>query len=134
MESGSRSSFSRMTTILIVEDEFLVRLGIVDVLEETGFVALEASSAAEALGILSAEQDVAATVLDIGLPDRRGDDLARALRKARPAMPVVIASGHVEAALQQAFAGDPLVRFLGKPYDDSDLIALLGKLGVATPG
>ena len=119
-----------MTAILIVEDEFLVRLGIVDVLEEKGFAALEASSAAEALNILREKTDVAATVVDIGLPDRRGDDLAREMRKAWPMMPVVVASGHVAPILQQAFAGDPMVRFLGKPYDGPDLIALLDKLGV----
>ena len=122
-----------MTAILIVEDEFLVRLGIVDVLEEEGFVVLEASAAAEALKILREKTDVAATVVDIGLPDRRGDDLAREMRRAWPLMPVVVASGHVDPILQQAFAGDTKVRFLGKPYDGPDLIALLDKLGVFSP-
>lgn len=122
-----------MTAILIVEDEFLVRLGIVDVLEERGFAALEASSAAEALAVLREKTGVAATVVDIGLPDRRGDDLAREMRQVWPVMPVVVASGHVDPILQQTFAGDPMVRFLGKPYDGPDLIALLGKLGVSSP-
>ena len=119
--------------ILIVEDEFLVRLGIVDVLEEKGFTALEASGAAEALGLLRHRPGVAATVVDIGLPDRRGDDLAHELRATWPAMPVVIASGHVATGLQDAFAGDDRVRFLGKPYDAADLIALLGRLGITIP-
>lgn len=120
-------------SVLIVEDEFLVRLGIVDMLEEEGFAALEAPDAAQALSLLHEHLGIAATVIDIGLPDRRGDDLARELRRNWPAMPVVIASGHVGNALQDAFAGDARVRFLGKPYDAADLIALLGRLGVGVP-
>lgn len=124
---------ARAPAILIVEDEFLVRLGIVDVLEERGVRALEASTAAEALRLLADHPDAVATVVDIGLPDRAGDDLAREIRARWPQIPVVIASGHVESRLQDAFAGDSRVRFLGKPYDAPDLIALLKGLGVALP-
>ncbi|HJY36386.1 MAG TPA: response regulator, partial [Steroidobacteraceae bacterium] len=62
--------------ILVVEDELLVRMFAVDALEDAGFRVLQAGTAAEALQALQGSPDVRAALVDIGLPDRPGDQLA----------------------------------------------------------
>ena len=62
--------------VLVVEDEVLIRMLAVDMLEELGFAADEAGNAAEALQKLDGSgADYALIFLDIGLPDKKGDDL-----------------------------------------------------------
>ena len=63
-------SVGEKSTILIVEDEFLVRMAAVDLVEEAGFLALEAGNADEAIAILEERPDVRLVLTDI---DKDGD-------------------------------------------------------------
>jgi len=120
--------------ILVVEDEPLVRMVTVDELLDLGFRVEEAGNATEALNkVRMAGGAIDAVIVDVGLPDRKGDDLARELRSMYVHLPVVIASGYGADAFRGAFAGDPLVRFVGKPYETPMLTAALGELGVTPP-
>src|SRR5258708_36586456 len=79
--------------VLVVEDEMLIQMLAVEYVEELGFTAETASSAAEAKSRLAALQGRAAAVLvDVGLPDEPGDVLVSALRAAYPNLPVIFAS------------------------------------------
>ena len=49
--------------------------------------------------------EVAAMIVDIGLPDRKGDVLVSEVRAIYPAVPIVIASGYVDAAQRERFPG-----------------------------
>lgn len=119
------------TTILLVEDEMLVRMMVVDHLEDLGFRIVEAGSAAEAIEQLgAADGRVGAAVIDVGLPDRRGDVLAAEIREAHRHLPIVIASGYGEQDLKERFAGDPRVAVLPKPYEPDQLVAALRGLGI----
>ncbi|WNW10477.1 response regulator [Pseudomonas sp. DTU_2021_1001937_2_SI_NGA_ILE_001] len=85
------------STILVVEDDDIVRMLIVDVLEELEYQVLEASDAESALARLkdgSAHIDLLMT--DQGLPDMKGTELARQARQLRPEVPVLFASGYSE--------------------------------------
>jgi CheY-like chemotaxis protein len=116
--------------ILLVEDEALVRMVTVDALRDCGFRVEEAASATEALakvGELKGRIDAA--IIDVGLPDRRGDGLAVELRALHARLPIVIASGYGDA-FHEGLAGDALVKLLGKPYDSEQLSGILGQLGV----
>ena len=117
--------------ILIVEDEPLIRMFVVDTLEDSGFQVIEADSAADALGKLGAADEVfAAVIIDVGLPDRPGDGLADEARAKWPDLPVVIASGRDRNELARRFTKDSRIAVLGKPYTSHMLLDALRELGV----
>ncbi|MEI2416458.1 response regulator [Orrella sp. JC864] len=114
--------------VLLVEDDELVRSLAVEILEMADLAVEEAVTLAEARGKTGTDPQLerfAAIVVDLGLPDGSGEDLAQSLRRRRPALPIVILSGDTESGIRAAFANDPYTRFLQKPYRGDDLIALL---------
>ena len=117
--------------ILIVEDEALVRMFAVDALDDAGFAIAEAANATEAMKILQGSEPVDAVVVDLGLPDRPGDQLAAEMRKLRPDLPILIASGRSEKELKERFAIDDRVAIMVKPYTGPMLMQALRVLGVA---
>ena len=102
------------TTVLVVEDEPIVRFAAVDMLEDTGMEALEAANAAEALAILSFRPDVSVLFTDVNMAGNiDGLDLARTVAVRWPHIRIVVTSGHVrlrDADLPAASS------FLPKPY------------------
>lgn len=84
--------------ILVVEDDAIVRMLIVDVLEELEFKVLEADGSEQALEILKAlDQRIDLMMTDVGLPGMDGRQLALKARELRPALPIVFASGYAES-------------------------------------
>jgi CheY-like chemotaxis protein len=86
--------------ILVVEDEALLRMMLVDVLDEAGFKVMEAAHADEALRILAAAPDVPVVVTDVEMPrgSINGFELARRVREDRQDIGVLVASGRVAPA------------------------------------
>ena len=85
------------STILVVEDDAIVRMLIVDVLEELEFSVLEAADAKEALAVVqNTGQVIDLMMTDVGLPDMDGKHLAAKVRELRPALPILFASGYAE--------------------------------------
>ncbi|MGW9329092.1 response regulator [Bosea sp. NPDC055594] len=99
-------------TVLVCEDETLIRLDTVDLLQELGHIAVEAENGMQALALL-ANRPIDILMTDIGLPDLRGDELARRARQMRPEQPIVFVTGHSEVA---GFEGAPCTVLLKKPY------------------
>jgi DNA-binding response OmpR family regulator len=117
--------------ILVVEDEPLIRMFVVDTLEDAGFLVEEAGSATEALAKVGSESPVfAAVIVDVGLPDRPGDSLTAELRTKWAELPIIIASGQDRTTLLARFRDDGHVGVLGKPYNSAMLIDALRELGV----
>ena len=116
--------------ILLVEDEFLVRLFAVDALEDAGFRVLQAETAAAALQALLDAPHVRAAVIDMGLPDRPGDHLAAEIRALHAGLPIVIASGRSGRELRERFAEQQHVAVVVKPYTADLLLAALAEVGV----
>ncbi|WP_456020954.1 response regulator [Pseudomonas protegens] len=86
------------STILVVEDDDIVRMLIVDVLEELEFAVLEADGGEQALEILQDTQNhIDLMMTDVGLPGMDGRELATEARKLRPALPILFASGYAES-------------------------------------
>ena len=80
--------------VLIVEDEFLVRVFAVDIAEEAGFSAVEAADADEAIRVLQNRPDIRVVLADIDLPGHLdGLELAQAIRHRWPPIQVVVTSG-----------------------------------------
>lgn len=121
--------------VLIVEDEMLVRMFAVDALEDAGFQVAQAGDAAEAMQALrQSTADLRAAVIDLGLPDRSGDEVAAQMRALRPELPILIASGRSERELKERFAGDGRIGVLVKPYTAPMLVDSLASLGVMASG
>lgn len=117
--------------ILIVEDELLVRMFAVDALEDAGFSVDQAGLASEAVRIFSQiGEELTAVIIDLGLPDRPGDELAAELRSLREDVPILIASGRSESEIRDHFLHDSRVGVLVKPYTASMLIEALESVDV----
>ena len=120
------------SVILLVEDEVLVAAIAAENLRDIGFEVIEVTSAKAALD--HAGKDAAglkAVIVDIGLPDKKGDVLAAELRKIRGDLPIIVATGHSGDSLPKELREAEKVAVLGKPYDLQDLKAALNSVGVA---
>jgi PAS domain S-box-containing protein len=87
-------------TVLVVDDESIIRMLIVDVLEEGGYVAMEAADGPAALRILQSEARIDLLVTDVGLPGgMNGRQVADAARTLRPGLKVLFVTGYAENAV-----------------------------------
>lgn len=113
---------SRANDILVVEDEALVRMLVVQTLEEAGFKVREAAEAQSALEVLRSDQAIGLMVTDVGLPGLNGRRLADAVRAQRPDMKVLFMTGYADTSLLETSlpAGFGLIT---KPFDLDDLTA-----------
>lgn len=98
--------------LLVVEDDAIVRMLMVDVLEELGYQVLEAKDAEQALKVLGdPQQSLALMMTDVGLPDMDGKELASKARDLRPTLPILFASGYAESV--EVPEG---MHMIGKPF------------------
>lgn len=114
--------------VLLVEDEVLVAALAVDALEELGYQTMEATTAKAALEIASGATVFAFAVIDVGLPDGRGDALALELRRLRGDLPIIIATGYDGAHVDERLRSHPRTAVLGKPYDIAQLKAAIASI------
>ncbi len=103
-------------TVLVVEDEALVRLLIVDVLDELGYKAVEASDGPSGLRILQSPQRVDLLITDIGLPGLNGRQVADAARLLRPDLKVLFMTGYAENAAITKGILSPGMQMITKPF------------------
>ncbi|WP_448203269.1 response regulator [Azospirillum sp. sgz302134] len=109
----------RAATILVVEDEPLVRMATATVLEQAGFHIMEASSGPEALEVLGRAPDVDLVLTDYAMPGMTGLELIRELRATWPDLPVLMVTGYAEIPKAAAVEGLVIIQ---KPYMADDLV------------
>ncbi len=118
-------------TLLVVEDEPIVRMVTVAMLEDMGFRVLEAATAAAAMASVSpAGGALRGILLDVHIPGAAGRDMVGEIRALRPEVPVLIASGADTEELRQRFQHHGGVGFLPKPYANAELRQALDRLGL----
>ncbi len=126
---GEPGAVQRPPTVLIVEDEALLRIAMSDYLQDCGFRTLEASSADEALQILAkGSVPIDVVVTDVRMPGRTdGFGLAKWARENRKGMPVIVVSGDIKKAqvAEELCAAEP---FFSKPYDLKLVVAKIRQL------
>jgi len=107
--------------VLIVDDEAMLRLYAIDIVEEAGFVAVEAADADEAIRILGQRDDIAIVFTDVNMPGSMdGVRLAAAIRDRWPPIHIIVTSG----LLRRDTVDLPSdVSFFSKPYDSRKLSA-----------
>lgn len=113
-------------TILVVEDDRLVRDYVLAQLHSLGYVTLQAANAAEALAIVAAGKPFDLLFTDVIMPGKmNGRQLADELAKTRPDLKVVYTSGYTENAIIHHGRLDSGVLLLAKPYRKSDLARII---------
>ncbi len=118
-------------TILVVEDEALIRMVSADILEEAGFRVLEAQDADEAIAILEGADHVELVFTDIRMPGRMdGLELASFVHAHWPDIRLLVTSGHTVIADTEIPDGG---RFVSKPYDLGRLVAEVRAIVDAPP-
>jgi PAS domain S-box-containing protein len=101
--------------VLVVEDEVIVRLLVVEVLNDLGYLPLEAGDGATALRALESAQRIDLLITDIGLPDINGQQLADAARVKRPDLKILFMTGYAENAASSGFLGKGM-EIISKPF------------------
>jgi CheY-like chemotaxis protein len=114
-------------SVLVVDDEKVVREGCRRVLEASGFDVLVASEGAEALRILE-EHPVGAVLLDLWMPGMHGAEVLEILTRSRPDLPVVVFSGHATLEVEQECAARGARAFIAKPFQTDQLVQVMGNV------
>jgi CheY-like chemotaxis protein len=102
-------------TALLLNDEELVRMSTADMLTEIGYDVVEASSAEEALRVISEGLRPDLLVTDHLMPGMTGSELASKLKSSSPHMHVIVISGYAEAE-----GIDPKLMRLSKPFRNAE--------------
>jgi len=110
-------------TILLIDDDELVRAGTADMLAELGFDVMEAATADQGLGVIQAAPTLSAVVTDHLMPGMTGAELARKLKSEHPELPVLLISGY-----QNIESIAPDVPRLSKPFRHKQLGASIASL------
>ncbi|MDB5461171.1 MAG: histidine kinase [Caulobacteraceae bacterium] len=113
--------------ILVVEDEALVRMLVVQTLEEAGYDVHEAAEARAAMTVLQSDGVIDLMVTDLGLPGVNGKQLAEQARGHKPELKILFMTGYADSTLVDGAlpAGIDLIT---KPFDLDDLAAKAGAL------
>jgi CheY-like chemotaxis protein len=112
-------------TVLVAEDEPLVRTLVAGALREQGYTVLEAGDGVEALAIADATPGLALLVTDVVMPSMDGRELAARLRDRVPGIPALFVAGYTDGALED---GEPATAFLPKPFMSAELMAAVRTL------
>jgi PAS domain S-box-containing protein len=115
-------------TILVVEDDKLVRDYVLTQLHSLGYVTLDAANAAEALAIVESGKAFDLLFTDVIMPGAmNGRQLANTLKKTMPELKVLFTSGYTENAIIHHGRLDSGVLLLAKPYRKSDMAEMIRK-------
>lgn len=118
-------------SVLVVEDEALIRMDIADQLEREGFFVFEAANADQAIVVLNAEPSVRIMFTDIDMPGSMdGLKLAGAVRNRFPPVQIIVTSGHRSVETSEMPDGSV---FFNKPYRHAAVMASMRRLLAAPP-
>ncbi len=116
-------------TVLIVDDEDLIREVLYDTLETAGYTVLAAADGAEGLRMYSQFMDTIALVItDIGMPKMSGNVFIKKLKEMNPDVKVIVSSGFMDVAAKDQMAGLGVDEILAKPYKFATIHAAVQKV------
>jgi PAS domain S-box-containing protein len=108
-------------TVLLVEDEGLVRNLTIQLLRENGYRVLSACGGEEALQIARSNQDIELLLTDVVMPKMSGREVANALKESHPKTRVLYMSGYTDDAIVHHGIADSRIALLHKPFSEKAL-------------
>ena len=107
--------------VLVVEDEMLLRMRAVDMVEDAGYIPVEAADADQAVAILESRSDIALMFTDIQMPGSMdGLGLAHSVHERWPPIKIIMVSGQLKLANTDIPTDS---RFFEKPFEAGEMIA-----------
>ena len=115
-------------TVLVVEDEDIVREITVEALESLGYTALQSVNGRIALEEVKKRGDeIDLVLMDMGMPEMDGRDAFRLMRKHRPTIRIVLFSGFADAEEFEVLMNEGLAGYLRKPFRLADLAKIVAE-------
>ena len=117
---------ARARTILVVEDEELLRLAVSKALRRKGFSVIEASDGSAAMDLLRTHiDDLDVILLDVTLPGTSSRHIFEEAQRIRPNLKVILSSAYGKETVDATFTGMRVDHFIRKPFQLGDLMSLL---------
>jgi CheY-like chemotaxis protein len=121
------TDYNKRVVVLVIEDDRAIRLLVSDFIADSGFEALEAADADEAVQILESRDDIRAVFTDINMPGSMdGLKLAHTVRDRWPSIHIIVTSGYRRVAKGEIPLGS---FFFVKPYNPEHIVAVLRGIG-----
>jgi DNA-binding NtrC family response regulator len=118
--------------VLVVEDEMMLRMRVVDMVEDAGYVPVEAVDADEAMAILLSRSDIALMLTDVQMPgSMNGLQLAHVVHERWPPIRIILASGQLKLSGSEIPQNS---RFFGKPLQSDEIIAEMREMLAESAG
>jgi two-component system cell cycle sensor histidine kinase/response regulator CckA len=130
--SSAEQSNARVGTVLVVEDEEVIRLAISKALRKKAISVMEASDGSAAMDLIRTHKDdIDVILLDVTLPGRSSREVFEEAQRLRPDLKMILTSAYAKKTVDAAFAGLRVEHFIRKPFQLRDLMRLLrGTLSV----
>lgn len=115
-------------TILLVDDDSIVRESVAEMLDTLGYRVLEASDGRAALDVLHGDSHIDLLLTDVVMPGGMGgQQLAEEARRIRPGLPVLLASGYAKGLVERGDATGTADNLLFKPFRMNQLETKIGE-------
>lgn len=113
-------------TILLIEDEAMLKELMVSFMESKGYRVLSANDGSEGYDLFKVNQNfISAVFTDYGLPGIDGLELAKNILSLRPSMKIALASGYLDPSVHQEIEQIQNIQFIGKPYETADVMKII---------
>ena len=123
-QTRSKAGQNIPQTILLVEDEEMLRDLGVSILESEGFRVLAAKDGVEAVALFEANsEEIGLVVCDLGLPRLGGREVFLKMKERKPSVRAIVASGYLEPTIRSEMLKAGVIDTIQKPYDFNDLLA-----------
>ena len=120
---STKTNFRCKGTVLVVDDEELVRKLAKAVLERAGYTVVTAEDGQKAIDVVAKTgPQLSAVILDMTMPILSGADVLPHLKRLAPTLPVIGSSGHSEITARADFGSEDLAGFVQKPYTSIKLV------------
>jgi CheY-like chemotaxis protein len=116
-------------TILVAEDEDVVRRVVVYLLENAGYQVIVAHDGQEALTLYEQRREqIDLALLDIAMPRKSGRDVCEFIREHDERLPILFSSGHTSGIVDEAFLQRMSTELIRKPYQPNELLTRVRQL------
>jgi PAS domain S-box-containing protein len=117
---------ARVGTVLVVEDEELIRLAVSRALGKRGFSVMQASDGTAAMELIRTHKDdIDVILLDVTLPGRSSREVFEEVQRLRPGLKMILTSAYGKETVDATFAGSRVEYFIRKPFQLGDLMRML---------